>query len=120
MGTGTRRKRRKQESGEYRGSTPESAPYEVGGRDSGDDGVLEGAERQAPVEEQYSDAGRVEANVPRDQEGRDVYEQSEGYAESLDRDSLARPASTGSQESQGTNIAGTEDPRGLGDNTDGN
>jgi hypothetical protein len=119
VGTGTKRKSKKQEAGAYRGPTPDSAPYDVGGRDTGDAGVLQGSERQAPVEGQYSDEGRVEANVPREREGRDVYEQSEGYVESLDRDALARPADTGAKESQGTNIAGTEDPRGLGDNTDG-
>jgi hypothetical protein len=120
VGTGTKRKSRKQESGKYRGSTPDSASYDVGGRNTGDDGVLKGSERQAPVSEQYSDASSVEANVPREREGRDVYEQSDGYVEGLDRDTLETASDRGPEASQGTNIAGTEDPKGLGDNTDDN
>ena len=118
VGTGTRRRRKKQEQGEYRGATPESVPYDVGGRGTGDSGVLEGAEREAPVAEAYSDSGQVEASVPRDTEGRDVYEQSDGYAENLERDQVNLTSSSSANESAGTNIPGTDDPRGLGDNTD--
>ncbi len=66
-----------------------------------------------------SDADLVEASIPREAEGRDVYEQSEGYVENLERDTTTSSQSQGVKESSGTNIPGTEDPRGLGDNTDG-
>jgi hypothetical protein len=121
VGAGSRRRQKKQENDDYRGATPDSASYDVGGRGTGDAGVLRDTERQSSVVDRNSDAGRVEANIPRDTKGRDVYEQSEGYAESLDRDTV-EPAATGqtggTQESAGTNIRGTGDPRGLGDNTD--
>jgi hypothetical protein len=118
VGTGTRRRRKKQEQGDFRGATPETVPYDAGGRETGDAGVLQGSEREASVVDANSDSGRLEASVPRDSEGRDVYEQSDGYAENLERDQVGRTSTGSAQESAGTNIPGTEDPRGLGDNTD--
>jgi len=120
VGTGTRRKRKKQESEDFRGANPDSVPYEVGGRASGDAGVLEGAERDASVVDENSDADRVEANIPREAETRDIYEQGEGYAENLERDTT-KPVrkKRSAKASAGTNIPGTDDPSGLGDNTDG-
>jgi hypothetical protein len=106
------------EGGEFRGATPDTHSYDLGGRDTGDSDVLQGSEREPSVVDKNSEAGRVEASVPREAEGRDVYEQSEGYVENLERDSVPPAASSGAPESQGTNVPGTEDPRGLGDNTD--
>ena len=85
----------KQEKDDFRGATPDSASYDVGGRGTGDAGVLRGTERQSSVVDRNTDADRVEANIPRDAEVRDVYEQSEGYAESLEREAVepAGPAS---------------------------
>jgi hypothetical protein len=121
VGTGSRRRRKKQEKDDFRGATPDSASYDIGGRGTGDAGVLHGAEREPSVVDRNTDAGRVEASIPRDTEGRDVYEQSEGYVENLERDAI-RPGGTertrGTQESAGTDIPGTGDPQGLGDNTD--
>jgi hypothetical protein len=119
VGVGSRRRRKKQENEDFRGSTPDSAPYEAGGRGTGDAGALKGSEREASVVDKNSDAGRAEASIPRDTAGRDVYEQSEGYAESLDREPERPTEKSSTQESAGTNLPGTADPRGLGDNTDG-
>jgi hypothetical protein len=118
VGTGSRRRRKKQEQGDYRGATPETVPYDAGGRETGDAGVLQGSEREASVVDANSDSGRLEASVPRDSGGRDVYEQSDGYAENLERDQIEGTVESSAHESGGTNIPGTEDPRGLGDNTD--
>jgi hypothetical protein len=119
IGTGSRRKSKRQEKEDFRGETSDSASYDAGGRGTGDAGVLKGSEREASVVDQNSDVGRAEASIPRDNEGRDVYEKSEGYVESLDREPVTPAEGSGTQESAGTNIAGTADPRGLGDNTDG-
>jgi hypothetical protein len=118
IGRGTSGGQEREESGDFRGATPDTASYNMGGRDTGDAGVLQGSERETSVVDKNSDAGRVEASIPREAEGRDVYEQSEGYAGNLERDATPPPAQSGVQESPGTNIPGTDDPRGLGDNTD--
>jgi hypothetical protein len=118
VGTGSRRRRKKEEKDHFRGSTPDTMSYDVGGRATGDAGVLQGAEREASVVDRNSDAGRVEASIPRETEGRDVYEQSEGYVENLERDTFPPVETDGTQESAGTNIPGTGDPRDMGDNTD--
>jgi len=118
IGTGTSGGQEREEGGDYRGATPDTASYDLGGRDTKDAGVLHGSEREPSVVDKNSDAERVEASIPRETEGRDVYEQSEGYVENLERDSTSPAAQSGTQESPGTNIPGTEDPRGLGDNTD--
>jgi len=118
IGTGSRRRQRKQENSDFRGATTDTRSYDRGGRGSIDSSRLKGAERDSSTVDRNSDAGLVEASIPREPEGRDVYEQSEGYVENLERDATASSQSQGVKESSGTNIPGTEDPRGLGDNTD--
>ena len=128
IGTGSQEAEAAQRDDQFRGATPDTKSYDLGGRGSGDREVLEGDERTLPAETRYSDAGRDEAPAPRDREARDIYEASPGYGESVTRGGLADTAPEGAgntgvdadapQESAGTNLPGTADPRGLGDNTD--
>jgi hypothetical protein len=128
IGTGSESGEAAQRGDDFRGATPGTKSYDLGGRGSGDRDVLEGDERVLPAETRYSDEGRDEAPVQRDPADRDIYEQMPGYSESVTRGGLAdtAPEGTGTtgvdanppQESAGTNIPGTADPRGLGDNTD--
>jgi hypothetical protein len=128
IGTGSQEAEAAQRDDQFRGATPDTKSYDLGGRGSGDREVLEGDERTLPAESRYSDAGRDEAPAQRDREARDIYETSPGYGESVTRGGLADTAPEGSgttgvdadapQASAGTNLPGTDDPRGLGDNTD--
>jgi hypothetical protein len=119
IGTGSRRRQKKQENPDFRGATTDTRSYDRGGRSSVDSSQLKDSDRDSSVVDRNSDADRVEASIPREAEGRDVYEQSEGYVENLERDTTPPSQSEGVKESPGTNIPGTGDPRGLGDNTDG-
>ncbi|MEO8286507.1 MAG: hypothetical protein ABI670_08730, partial [Chloroflexota bacterium] len=137
IGTGSQRRQSDQEDENFRGATPDTVPYDAGGRGTGDRGILRGAEREEGVVDKHSDADRnQEASIPRDAEHRDVYEQSAGYGQNLVRDpgtgmadvevdrSLDSPPrnvpveDNDANASAGTNVPGTRDPRGLGDNTD--
>ncbi|HET9493295.1 MAG TPA: hypothetical protein VFR15_03615 [Chloroflexia bacterium] len=128
IGTGSQAEEAAQRDDDFRGATPDTKAYDIGGRGSGDREVLEGDERTLPAETRYSDAGLDEAPVQRDREARDIYEASPGYGESVTRGGMSDTAPEGSgttgvdadapQESEGTNLPGTADPRGLGDNTD--
>jgi hypothetical protein len=128
IGTGSKSEEAAQRDDQFRGATPDTKSYDLGGRGSGDREALEGDERTLPAETRYSDAGLDEAPVQRDREARDIYEASPGYGESVTRGGMSDTAPEGSgttgvdadapQESAGTNLPGTDDPRGLGDNTD--
>jgi hypothetical protein len=128
IGTGSQSGEAAQRGEDFRGATPDTKAYEFGGRGSGDREVLEGDERTLPAETRYSDADRDEAPAQRDPAARDVYETMPGYGENVTRGGMAdtAPEGTGTtgvdadapQESAGTNLPGTADPRGLGDNTD--
>ena len=128
IGTGSESGEAAQRGDAFRGATPDTKSYEMGGRGSGDRDVLQGDERTLPAETRYSDVNRDEAQVQREPSDRDVYEQMPGYGENLARGGLAGTAPEGAgttgvdadapQESAGTNLPGTADPRGLGDNTD--
>jgi hypothetical protein len=128
IGTGSEAGKPAHRGEAFRGATPDTKAYELGGRGSGDRDVLEGDERALPAETRYSDEGRDEAPAQRDRTARDIYEATPGYSESVTRGGLAdtAPEGTGTtgvdadapNESAGTNLPGTDDPRGLGDNTD--
>lgn len=136
VGTGTSAGRTEQESGDFSGSMPDTSAYDGGGRGSGDlpERVME---HDTPVEEKHGDVQANEGAVPSEPETRDVYEGGSGYSAptstiAADTDATDYYAPTdveapptyanvemeSTQESAGTNIPGTSDPRGLGDNTD--
>lgn len=133
VGTGSSAGRTEQESGDFSGSMPDTHSYDGGGRGS-DDLPERATEHDTPVEEKHVEVGADEAPVPSEPETRDVYEGGpsysaptgsalEGAADTYATD-LANPPTYGNveaestQESAGTNVPGTADPRGLGDNTD--
>jgi hypothetical protein len=140
-GTGSPGGRETYEGEEYVGSTPDMGSYEGGGRgstDSADPAIRQPSE--PPVEDKYADNRVDEAPVQSEPEHRDVYEQGPAYG----ADAPATPDSDpdtddtqhysdvsvdtpptyskvemdASNESAGTDIPGTADVRGLGDNTD--
>lgn len=140
-GTGSSGGRDTYEGEEFVGSTPDMGSYEGGGRgstDSADPAVRPPSE--PPVEDKYADNRVDEAPVQTEPEHRDVYEQGPSYGADapanpdLDPDtdatqhysdaSVDTPPTYGkvemdaSNESAGTDIPGTADVRGLGDNTD--
>lgn len=135
VGTGTAREGNPYERDDYMGATPDSPAYESGGRSSDDAGKMPGVERVEPnVEEKYAQPALTERDAPRTG---DVYEQGASYGESKSekvttpKSDLYSGASVSQapshtkldlpdevRESAGTNVPGTDDPRGLGDNTD--
>jgi hypothetical protein len=136
IGTGSSSGEADQMSGEFRGENPGLASYESGGRGGANPERLEDAEKRPAAVDRYADSDLEEANIPVDPSTRDVYESSPGYAENLNRSpdsdatqgysdaSVDSPPSYGRidleapNESAGTNIPGTSDPTGLGDNTE--
>ncbi|HKP54508.1 MAG TPA: hypothetical protein VJ183_17870 [Chloroflexia bacterium] len=134
-GTGSEQGRTEQESDSFGGSTPDTDAYEKGGRGSTDSPGRD-VEHDTPVAEKFGDVRADEAPVQSEPQTRDVYEQGpsygtptetepvspDTYAANLSRSSTDTTSSNveaeSTQESAGTNIPGTSDPRGLGDNTD--
>ncbi|HYP38758.1 MAG TPA: hypothetical protein VEX13_00220 [Chloroflexia bacterium] len=140
-GTGSPGGRETYEGEEYVGSTPDMGSYEGGGRgstDSADPAIRQPSE--PPVEDKYADKRVDEAPVQSEPEHKDVYEQGPSYGADapanpdLDPDTdatqhysevsvdtpptYAKVEMDASNESAGTDIPGTADVRGLGDNTD--
>ncbi len=130
VGTGTPETKRAYDRGDFPGATPDTAEYDAGGRASADAAERADGEPLPPVER------RLQAR-PHDQEQEQEAaaraEQDEGvgagdiYAQEASQDLQPRPqpATTPDagidveppQASEGTNIPGTSNPRGLGDNT---
>ncbi|MEA2575419.1 MAG: hypothetical protein QOH93_2717 [Chloroflexia bacterium] len=135
IGTGTAGGEEASQSGDFRGATPDTAAYEMGGRASTDSQAsLEGGERDATVEDKYARTDTDAAPIQQDPGTVDVYEAGPSYGpgvrQEVDRTDLysssdvdtapthAVTPTDESHESAGTDIPGTADPRGLGDNTD--
>lgn len=135
IGTGTAGGEQASQSGDFRGSTPDTAAYEMGGRASTDSQEsLQGDERDATVEDKYARTETDAAPIQQDPATVDVYEAGPSYGpgtrQEVDRTDLysnsdvdtaptyAVTPTDDSQASSGTDIPGTADPRGLGDNTD--
>lgn len=135
IGTGTSGGEQATQSGDFRGSTPDAASYEMGGRASTDSQEsLEGDERDATVEDKYARRDEGAAPIQQDPGTVDVYEAGPSYGpgtrQEVDRTDLysnsdvdtaptfAVTPTDESHSSSGTDIPGTADPRGLGDNTD--
>ncbi len=135
-GTGSARGRTEQELDSFGGSTPDTDAYEKGGRGSTDSPSRD-VEHDTPVADKFGDVRAGEAPVQSEPQTRDVYEQGPSYGsptETVAADvdvteqysdvAVELPPTYGkvemdsTQESAGTNIPGTSDPRGLGDNTD--
>lgn len=136
VGTGTSQGRVEQESEDFRGALPDVKSYEQGGRGS-TDSPDRGMEHDIPVDAKYQDSRIDEAPVPSEPETRDIYEAGPSYGESprgeethSDATGQYRSADVhtsptygsveteGSQASAGTDIPGSSDYRGKGDNTD--
>ncbi|MDQ6693990.1 MAG: hypothetical protein M3014_06170 [Chloroflexota bacterium] len=147
IGLGSESASTTQEDGDYRGATPDTKGYESGGRQSSDAGAMRKPDEKASSVNNGLDAmpGSDEAPVQSEPTTKDIYEKGPSYGENnlAPRGSgVAAPASdTGrtdlyadaavdapptysetatdaSHASAGTNIPGTADIRGLGDNTD--
>jgi hypothetical protein len=135
VGTGTAGGEQATQSGEFRGSTPDSASYERGGRASTDSqATAEPDERDATVEDKYASVDTDAAPLQQDPGTVDVYEAGPSYGpgarQEVDRTDLyadsdvdtpptyANTPTDDAQASSGSNMPGTADPRGLGDNTD--
>ena len=135
-GTGSSQGRTEQESDSFGGSTPDTDAYERGGRGSTDSPSRD-VEHDTSVADKFGDVRAGEAPVQSEPQTRDVYEQGPSYGtptETVAADvdateqysdvDVESPPTYGkvemdsTQESAGTNIPGTSDPRGLGDNTD--
>jgi hypothetical protein len=135
IGTGTSGGEMAAQSGDFSGSTPDTAAYEKGGRASVDSQQsLQGDERDATVEDKYARDNTDAAPLQQDPRTVDVYETGPSYGpgtlQEVDRTDLyansdvdtaptyAITPTDDAQASSGTDIPGTADPRGLGDNTD--
>jgi hypothetical protein len=129
---------------EFSGATPDSASYETGGRASTDD-LGEGSRPElgaaqeptdSTVVDRYADAKAYDTASPQAPDEQDIYDQGPGYGSETvsgfpEQATPATPSTPSGQgpapqvddvaaveASQGTDIPGTADPRGLGDNTD--
>jgi hypothetical protein len=141
IGTGSEQVRDEHEAGDFVGSTPDSASYEMGGRGSDDTPTASYRDDSSdtPVTEKYRGSMADEAPAQSDPSTEDVYEAGPAYGPevgqgkgievnaqssrdsdtALDSPPSSRQINSGEIDaSAGTNIAGTSDPRGLGDNTD--
>jgi hypothetical protein len=135
VGTGTAAGEQATQSGEFQGTTPDSANYDRGGRASTDSQQsAKPDERDATVEDKYARQDSGAAPIQQDPRTVDVYEAGPSYGPgtrqevdrtdlyaSSDVDSAPTYANTPTDDanaSSGTDIPGTADPRGLGDNTD--
>lgn len=135
IGTGTSGGEQATQSGEFQGSTPDTANYERGGRASTDSQATSAPdEPDVTVEDKYARQDTDAAPLQQDPGTVDVYEAGPSYGpgtrQEVDRTDLysssdvdtpptyANTPTDDAQASAGTNIPGTADPRGLGDNTD--
>lgn len=135
IGTGSTGGEVAHESGDFEGEVPDSKSYDMGGRGSTDSRrSLEGAERDLPVADKYEGQTIDAAPAQGEKPVLDIYQQGPSYGgestPNLDRTQLyssadvdappsyANTPTEEAHESSGTNIPGTADIRGLGDNTD--
>jgi hypothetical protein len=142
IGTGTAQGQAEQEEGVRGRPTPDSGAYDFGGRGSSDsEPHKEGLEHSQPTTEKYGPVAGEDSSGEEKPGGGDLYTRGPSYGNEdrtgldADQTGTSRPApysgssvdsppsyanaeSSQAQESPGTNIPGTEDPRGLGDNTD--
>jgi hypothetical protein len=135
IGTGTAAGEQATQSGEFQGATPDTANYDRGGRASTDSQQsAQPDERDATVEDKYARVDSDAAPIQQDPGTVDVYEAGPSYGpgtrEEVDRTDLyassdvdtaptyANTPTDDANTSSGTDIPGTADPRGLGDNTD--
>ncbi|MDQ3930961.1 MAG: hypothetical protein M3328_17685, partial [Chloroflexota bacterium] len=80
IGTGTSGGEQATQSGDFRGSTPDTAAYEMGGRASTDSQEsLQGDERDATVEDKYARTDTDAAPIQQDPATVDVYEAGPSY-----------------------------------------
>jgi hypothetical protein len=123
VGTGTTEGRVESEGGEPRRPTPDAATYDRGGRGSDDEPEqLVGSEHGVPTEVKYGPLPGEDASGEEMPQGGDLYTRSPSYGgdtTAARRETSGTGTGSQAQESAGTNIPGTDDPRGLGDNTDG-
>ncbi|HUP28305.1 MAG TPA: hypothetical protein VM409_07710 [Chloroflexia bacterium] len=142
VGTGSSQVEREHEQRDFKGTTPDSGAYDRGGRGSTDTDEAQVPDSSAtPVTQKYGE-GTTSDEAPAQSEPttQDVYEAGPsygsdaragrgGYIASAETSQYSgsgvdQPPSYGQVEvesteaSAGTNIPGTSDPRGLGDNTD--
>ncbi len=117
IGTGSARGSQEQESGDFKGTLPDTAAYDKGGRSS-DDAPDRGKSTDTRVEDKHTDVRVDEAPVQSEPETRDIYEAGASYATPTETVTSQNVCSESTNESAGTNIPGTADVRGLGDNTD--
>jgi hypothetical protein len=135
IGTGTAGGEQATQSGDFRGSTPDTANYERGGRGSTDTQATAAPdEPDTTVEDKYARVDADAAPLQQDPATVDVYEAGPSYGpgtrQEVDRTDLyadsdvdtpptyANTPTDDAQASSGSNMPGTADPRGLGDNTD--
>ncbi len=123
--------------GEFAGATPDVKAYEMGGRSSDDAMVTDGGEPdRISVGDTYNATHSDRAPVQQEPEERDLYQQGPSYGPDTDvhpatdatehyssaavdeGPSYGAASNEQSQASAGTDIPGTSDPRGIGDNTD--
>jgi hypothetical protein len=125
------------EDGDFTGSTPDLKAYDMGGRSSDD--AMAGGDGEADrisVGDTYNATNTDRAAVQQEPEERDVYQQGPSYGPDTDTHaatdatehyssaavdegpSYGAVSNEQSQASGGTDIPGTSDPRGIGDNTD--
>ena len=137
VGVGSSEGERSYQHGEHAGSTPDQKAYELGGRSSDDAVVTDGGEPdRISVGDTYNATNAGRADVQQEPEERDLYQRGPSYGPDTDMhpatdateyysgSSVEEGPSYGtvnnesSQASGGTDIPGTSDPRGIGDNTD--
>lgn len=124
IGVGTEAEELATQTDDFRGETPDSSSYEHGGRGSTDEAKLRKDERALPVTEKYAGQTQDAAPAQVDKDTQDIYEQEPSYGgqagsiEDATASTYANAPVEEAQASAGTNIPGTADIRGLGDNTD--
>lgn len=137
VGVGSSDGERSYQRGEHAGSTPDQKAYELGGLSSEDAMVTDGGEPdRISVGDTYNATNAGRADVQQEPEEQDLYQRGPSYGPDTDMhpatdateyysgSSVEEGPSYGtvnnesSQASGGTDIPGTSDPRGIGDNTD--
>ncbi len=139
VGTGSASLEQTERTGNFEGATPDTGSYDMGGRASEEaQEHLEGGEPRLPVVDKYADQNADAAPVQQelDPDSVDVYQQGPSYGSDAsvvpdaDRTEMYSPTdvdapptygatpTASTQAGVGTDIPGTSDMRGLGDNTD--
>lgn len=137
IGTGSVADQNDRERGDFLGSTPDQKSYEMGGRSSDDAlDTKDGEPGRISVTDVYNASLSGQADVHQEPEERDLYQRGPSYGPDTEvlsntdvtdqysgsaveeNPSYAALSNEQSQASAGTDIPGTSNPRGLGDNTD--